>query len=255
MEATEKMKTLYLTLILIAAMLLPVAAAQAADNQEAAATGGAVSDSTAEAQPEDEAVIVDPFEPLNRVFFVFNDKLYFILLKPVSQVYGALVPEWGRVRVRNVFTNAAMPVRFVNSLLQLKVHAAVKEVGRFVANSIGGVGGMFDVVGENPDAQPSEEDLGQTLGSYGIGDGFYIVWPVIGPSSFRDSVGLAGDFFLNPVNHITPAADYVAVRSGEHVNDTSLRIGEYEDFTESAVDPYVAMRDAYVQHRKSKVKE
>jgi len=200
-------------------------------------------------------VIADPFEFLNRSMFNLNDALYFYVAKPVARAYSFFVPEWGRIRVRNVFKNAAMPIRFVNSLLQFKFHAAAKEVGRFIVNTTAGIGGMFDILKDNPNAQASEEDLGQTLGHYGIGNGFYIVWPVLGPSSLRDSIGLAGDYFLDPVSYITPTIDSMAIRSVDRVNDISLRIGEYEDLKESALDPYVSFRDAYLQYRSKKVKE
>ena len=131
---------------------------------------------------------------------------------PAAKAYSVFVPEWGRVRVRNVFKNAATPIRFVNSLLQFKFHAAAKEVGRFLVNTTAGLGGMFDILKDNPNAQPSEEDLGQTLGFYGIGNGFYLVLPVIGPSSLRDGIGLAGDYFLDPVSYITPTVDSIAIR-------------------------------------------
>ena len=203
----------------------------------------------------EEKDIVDPFEFLNRAMFTVNDRLYFWVAKPAANAYSFFVPEWGRVRVRNVFKNAAFPIRFVNSLLQFKFHAAAKETGRFIVNTTAGLGGMFDILKDNPNAQPSEEDLGQTLGSYGIGNGFYLVWPVLGPSSLRDSIGLAGDYFLDPVSYITPMRNGIAIRSVDRVNDTSLRIGEYEDLKESAIDPYVSFRDAYLQYRNKKVKE
>lgn len=199
--------------------------------------------------------IADPFEFWNRAMFTVNDKLYFWVAKPVAKTYSFFVPEWGRIRVRNVFKNVAAPIRFVNSLLQFKFHAAAKEVGRFLVNTTAGLGGMFDILKDNPDAQPSEEDLGQTLGSYGIGNGFYLVLPVLGPSSLRDGLGLAGDYFLDPVSYITPMIDSMAIRSGDRVNDTSLRIGEYEDLKESAIDPYVSFRNAYLQYRNKKIKE
>jgi len=203
----------------------------------------------------EEKAVTDPFEPLNRVFFTFNDKLYFWVMKPVAKGYSAVIPEWGRIRVRNVFKNAAMPVRFINSILQLKMHAAAKELGRFMVNTTAGLGGMFDILEGNPDAGSSNEDLGQTLGVYGIGDGFYIVLPVLGPSSFRDAVGLAGDYYLYPVHYLSDKDAVLAIDSYERVNNTSLRIGEYEDLKESAVDTYTAVKDAYIQHRRSKVKE
>ncbi|MBI5639921.1 MAG: VacJ family lipoprotein [Nitrospirae bacterium] len=199
--------------------------------------------------------IADPLEPLNRLFFNFNDRLYFWVLKPAANGYIFLVPEWGRIRVRNVFHNISTPVRFVNALLQFKVEKAARELAHFIVNSTAGVGGMFDIPLDNPGARGSEEDLGQTLAVYGIGNGFYIVIPVLGPSSLRDTAGLAGDYFLDPVSYISPSGDQLIVRSYDRVNDTSLKIGEYEDLKESAIDPYISVKDAYNQHRRSRVKE
>jgi phospholipid-binding lipoprotein MlaA len=209
-------------------------------------------------EEEEEVVeegIVDPFEPMNRFFFNFNDKLYFWLLKPVANGYSFIVPEWGRVRVRNVFKNVKMPVRFVNSLLQLKIKGAARELAKFMVNTTVGVGGMFDIPWDTTESNTSDEDLGQTFGHYGIGSGFYLVLPVLGPSSLRDGVGRVGDAFLDPVNYITPLEDSIAVQAVDRVNDASLRIGEYEDFKEAALDPYLSMRDAYDQYRKGKIKE
>jgi phospholipid-binding lipoprotein MlaA len=211
-----------------------------------------------EGPPPEETVeekpIPDPIEPVNRAFFTFNDRFYFWVMKPASKAYNTVVPEWGRVRVRNIFHNLATPIRFVNSLLQLKMRSAVFELGSFMVNSTWGLGGMFDIVKKPPDIL-TDEDLGLTLGHYGAGEGFYIVWPFIGPSCLRDTVGLAGDTFLYPVNYVTPLVDLIAIRGYEQLNNTSLRIGEYEDFKASALDPYIAVRDAYKQHRRSKIKE
>jgi phospholipid-binding lipoprotein MlaA len=211
-----------------------------------------------EGPPPEETVeekpIPDPIEPVNRAFFTFNDRFYFWVMKPASKAYNTVVPEWGRVRVRNIFHNLATPIRFVNSLLQLKMRSAVFELGSFMVNSTWGLGGMFDIVKKPPDIL-TDEDLGLTLGHYGAGEGFYIVWPFIGPSCLRDTVGLAGDTFLYPVNYVTPLVDLIAIRGYEQLNKTSLRIGEYEDLKASALDPYIAVRDAYKQHRRSKIKE
>lgn len=198
--------------------------------------------------------ISDPLEPWNRAMFTFNDKLYFWVLKPVAKGYSAVVPEWGRVRVRNIFQNITMPVRFANNLLQLKIKGAGTELLRFAFNTTVGVGGMFDVA-KNIDLKAQDEDLGQTLGVYGIGNGFYLVWPVLGPSSLRDTVGTVGDFFLDPVYYISDTGLRIAVRSLDVTNTTSLHIGDYEDLKESALDPYISFRDAYFQHRNNKVKE
>lgn len=199
--------------------------------------------------------LADPLEPLNRALFVFNDKAYYWVMKPVAQGYAAIVPETARVSVRNFFRNITMPVRFVNNLLQGKIRNSGIELLRFLINTTTGIGGLFDPAKNDWHIEPRDEDLGQTLGKYGLGHGFYLVLPFLGPSSLRDTVGLAGDFFLNPVNYIDD--DRVVI--GAHVlnteNEVSLRIGEYEDLTKSALDPYVAVRDAYSQHRAKKVEE
>ncbi len=205
--------------------------------------------------PQENNDIADPLEPLNRVFFTFNDKFYFWALKPVASAYGFIVPEWGRTRVKNVFENIQAPIRLVNALLQLKMHKFGAEFAKFVLNSTVGIGGLFDIASRHPELKTKGEDLGQTFGSYGIGEGFYLVLPFLGPSSLRDAVGTVGDSFLDPISYITPLRDAVAVRSGDLVNDTSFKIGDYEDIKESALDPYLAIRDIYKQLRRTRVRE
>jgi phospholipid-binding lipoprotein MlaA len=198
--------------------------------------------------------IPDPLESFNRAMFDFNDKLYFWVLKPVAQGYNQVVPEPARVGVKNFFSNVRFPVRFVSSLLQGDIKGAATQLGRFLVNTIWGVGGLLDPSSSEQLNIPKQDpDLGQTLGIYGVGQGFYFVWPILGPSSARDSVGLAGDFFLYPVSYINPWYDWAAVRAYEEVNNASLRIGDYESLKEAAIDPYVAVRDAYHQYRLKKV--
>ena len=184
-----------------------------------------------------------------------NDKFYFWLLKPVSQGYSAVVPEDIRLSVSNFFKNLTTPIRFVSSLLQLKMKKAGNELVRFVYNSTAGIGGLADVAKTDLDIKRHEEDLGQTFGHYGVGHGFYIVWPVLGPSSLRDTVGMVGDWFLDPVNYVNPFIDSLGISAYDEVNETSFYIGDYEDLKKSAIDPYVSIRDAYTQHRKKKVEE
>jgi len=200
--------------------------------------------------------IPDPLEPLNRFFFHFNDKLYFWLLKPVASGYKTLVPEPARIGVDNFFSNLAFPIRFINCLLQARLECAGHEWGRFILNSTIGIAGFFDVAGKHFDIKEYDEDLGQTLGSYGLGPGFFINWPFLGPSSVRDSIGDAGDAFLNPIYYFDLETKYKsAIKAFDEVNYRSLTIGEYEDLKRSALDPYIATRDAYFQYRQSKIKE
>ncbi len=192
----------------------------------------------------------DPLERFNRAMFTFNDRFYFWFLKPVSVAYGTVIPEGLRICVRNAFNNIFFPVRFVNNALQLKFKGAGVETGRFLINSTLGVGGLFDLAARDFRLHPYDEDFGQTLGRYGFKPVLYIVWPVLGPSTVRDTIGMGGDYFLNPFLYIVPEWwARGALRGGEIMNATSLRIGEYEDFKEAAIDPYLSMRDAFLSYR------
>jgi len=206
---------------------------------------------------DEETEISDPLEPINRVFFQFNDKLYFWLLKPVAQGYGFVVPEVMRGCIKRAFINLLAPVRVVNTLLQGKVRESGREVSRFLINSTVGVLGMADPARDEFGLLPCDEDFGQTLAKYGIGNGIYICWPILGPSTARDTVGLIGDSFLDPLYYLylSEVEAGLAAYSGKEVNRTSLVIGDYEDFVEAAFDPYIAMRDAYIQYRENKIKD
>ncbi len=192
---------------------------------------------------------------MNRALFVVNDKAYFWVMKPVAQGYRAVVPEGVRVSVRNFFANLAMPIRFVNNLLQGKGKGMGVELLRFAINTTAGIGGLFDPAKNDFHIDPSDEDLGQTFGKYGLGHGLYIVLPLLGPSSLRDAAGLAGDSFLDAVNYLEDRWAVAGVKAFKAENEISLTIGRYEDLKKSAIDPYVALRDAYVQYRAKKVKE
>jgi phospholipid-binding lipoprotein MlaA len=199
--------------------------------------------------------ISDPLEPFNRAFFKFNDKLYFWILKPLATGYKAVVPEGGRVGVRNFFSNLTTPIRLVNCLLQINFKGAGNETVRLLMNTAFGVVGFLDVAKSELKIEKSDEDFGQTLGVWGIGPSIYIDWPIFGPSSLRDTAGFVGDLFLDPRTYIFGRPIFYALRPYEIVNETSLSIGEYEDFKESALDPYIALKDAYYQYRQSKIKQ
>jgi phospholipid-binding lipoprotein MlaA len=199
--------------------------------------------------------VYDPLERLNRGIFIFNDFFYFNVLKPVAQGYSFITPEPVRVRVKNFFYNIGYPVRVVNDLLQAKFKRAGQNTCRFVFNSTAGVLGFFNPAQNYSWLNPPSEDTGQTLGDWGIGNGFYIVLPFLGPCTLRDSVGLVGDVFLQPVHYIRPFYIPMSIKAYEDINYTSLSIGKYEDFKESALDPYIAFREAYIQKRYDLVKE
>ncbi|MGD0819965.1 MAG: VacJ family lipoprotein [Desulfomonilia bacterium] len=207
-------------------------------------------------EEEPSITISDPIEPFNRAMYQFNDKFYFWALKPASQGYGKIVPEFARVSVQNFFYNLRFPIRFVSCLLQADLTSSAKELGRFTINTIWGIGGLLDLASDKKLNLPKKDvDLGQTLGVYGVGHGFYIVWPIAGPSSARDSVDFVGEYYLYPVSYIQPWYTSLGVSGYEVVNDTSLSIGDYESLKEAAIDPYEAIRDAYVQHRQKQLEE
>jgi len=204
----------------------------------------------------EQVTIADPWEPFNRAMFTFNDRLYFWVLKPVAEGYSAVVPEPARVSVGNFFSNLRAPIRFLNCVLQANLIGASTELFRFMLNSTIGVAGLFDPAGgEEIGLLRQDEDFGQTLGAYGLGQGFYIVWPFFGPSSPRDTVGMVGDFFSYPISYLDPWYVWTAVRGYQAINDTSLQIGDYEAIKDAALDPYISIRNAYIQYRQKKGEE
>lgn len=201
-------------------------------------------------------LIPDPFIEMNTAFYHFNDKLYFWLLKPAAKGYGFIIPWELRTAIRNVFYNIRFPVRFINCLLQGRGRKSVAEFGQFFINSTVGFLGIANVAANYPNLQPSKEDMGQTFAAWGFGSGAFLMLPFLGPSSLQDILGRLGDTFIDPIwwipVEIWPS---VAIRAGETVNDFSLRIGEYEAFKAAAIDPYVMMRNAYVQNRRKLIEE
>jgi phospholipid-binding lipoprotein MlaA len=200
--------------------------------------------------------IADPLEPVNRAFFHFNDKLYFWIFKPVATGYKTILPEDGRVGVRNFFSNFTTPIRLVNCLLQARFKGAGNETVRFFINTTYGLGGFLDTAKKEFKIEKQEADFGQTLGVWGMGPAFYIHWPVLGPSTLRETVGYAGDTFLD-VRTYLPGRFLIVNMSAwvlDKVNETSLTLGEYESLKKGALDPYIALREAYSQHRQNKIK-
>lgn len=240
--------------LLIALLLACAGCRSTAPRQTQVATGQ--NEAELPGMGEDTAVAVsDPLEPMNRAFFHFNDKLYFWVLKPVAWGYNKVMPQSAQRGVKNFFSNLATPVRLVNCGLQANAKGAWTELERFVINTTVGVAGFGDPARNRWHIEKRNEDLGQTLGRYGIGSAVYINWPILGPSCARDTVGYVGDLFLDPLNYLVPDLTYnVGIRSYDTVNGTALSDGEYEEFKDAAIDPYVALRDAYFQYRRNLVK-
>lgn len=204
--------------------------------------------------------VFDPLSGYNRFMTQVNDKFYFFLLKPIASGYRFVFPEMARISVSRFFNNLLFPMHFVNNILQLKFKQAGVEFVRFGMNTTIGVGGFWDPADYWFDLDPYPEDFGQTLGHYGIGGGFHLVLPILGPSNFRDFVGLIGDFYLDPICYLgTCYAGYweaaLGIRSYKTINYSSLHIGEYESIKKDALDLYTFIRDSYEQKRKKEIEE
>lgn len=194
----------------------------------------------------------DPLEPMNRAIFKFNDTVDQAIAVPIAKGYQKVTPQPFRTAVSNFFSNLGDISNFANDLLQLKITDATEDLMRVAFNSTFGLGGLLDWA--TPAGLPKhKQDFGLTLGRWGIPSGPYLVLPIFGPSSFRDSVGLAVDVRFNPMNYMEPAvrnpmygAQFVSVRSD--------LLGASNLLEQAALDKYSFVRDAYTQQRKSLLK-
>lgn len=203
---------------------------------------------------EETETINDPWEPFNRAMFKFNDKLYFWVLKPAARGYKIVLPEKARISIRKFLLNAATPVRLVNCALQGKMKGIATVSARFTVNSTLGVGGFFDPAQSLFHLKEQEVDFDQTLCLYGMKPIIYINWPLLGASSLRGTFGLIADTGCEPTTYLLSPLIKVGIEAYDELNEISLTIGDYEDLKESALDPYIAIRNAYFQNRRCKTK-
>jgi len=207
----------------------------------------------------EEAPTPDPLGPFNQKMFWFNLRLDKYVLRPVATAYDRVLPDVAQRGVQRFFKNLGVVERFANNLFQGKLPGAGQEVGRFVVNTTLGGAGFVDVADQWFGWQESNEDFGQTLGVYGAGPGPYLVLPFYGPSTVRDTVGLAVDSALNPMNYLLSTTEVIAVRGGiavgSAVNYRSLNLQLFEDVDRYAVDLYGAVQDGYLQRRKKAIEE
>ena len=204
--------------------------------------------------------VADPLERMNRVSFWCNDKMYLIVFRPISKGYEKVIPKRLRNGIFNAFENAKYPVRLGNSLLQGKFKRMGLHTEKFLLNTVGGIGGLIRVSDKFPKlAELPDEDTGKTFAKWGMGHGFYLVIPFMGPSSLRDGVGLIGDYAMNPVNwgvFWSGSHDWTAMPPA--VNTLRALPGQlalYDETKRDAIDPYLAVRSGYVQFRAASVKK
>ncbi len=213
---------------------------------------------------DDVSDISDPLEGWNRFWFKFNDVMLLHVIKPIYTGYTTVTPQPVRTGISNAFHNLQTPVRLVNCVLQGLFGEAWVEFGRFIVNTTAGFGGVFDVAKQSKPLIPVDNrdaDFGQTLGVWGVGEGIYLVWPIAGPSTVRDTVGMVGDWAASPLfwtsDPVGPLQLEIAVAAslGFRFNDIGPVIDTYEALTKSAVEPYIAARDAYIKYRRAGVEK
>jgi len=194
----------------------------------------------------------DPLEPLNRGIYHFNDTVDKAVMKPIAQGYRFVLPKPIRTGVSNVFSNVDDLFVTANNLLQFKFQTAASDFARLLANTTLGIGGIFDVA-TSFGLEKHDEDLGQTLGYWGIGNGPFLMVPLTGPSTVRDAIGSAAQFYFDPVWNIDNVATRNSLAGLRVVSNRANLLDAEKVLDEAALDPYTFLRDAYLQQRRSLV--
>ena len=215
----------------------------------------------------------DPLEPINSAVFEFNYRLDKYVVKPAAKFYDFFIPPDVQQSFSNVFQNIRFVPRLLNNLFQAKFQGAGIELSRFLINSTLGVGGLFDPARIMFNLETPQEDLGQTLGTYGVPPGPFLMIPFLGPFTLRDGIGFIGDTFLDPFNWLVlpfieiadaprliqhnPTITYsrLGMTAGETVNLRALTLEKFQGVEEGTLDLYGAVRNAYLQQRRKTIQE
>jgi phospholipid-binding lipoprotein MlaA len=192
----------------------------------------------------------DPLEPLNRAVYRFNDALDKAVLKPAAKGYSAVMPTAGKIMVSNFFSNLDDIMITVNDLLQFKLVQGYSDGTRFIVNSTIGVFGLIDVASSGG-LKKHDEDLGQTLGKWGVGNGPYLVIPIVGPSTLRDGVGFYFDLYLDPMYYIEDMSTRNQAYLVQKITRRAELLDQEKVMDEAVIDHYEFIRDVYLLHRKS----
>ncbi len=204
-------------------------------------------------QDLDAEIDTDPWEGFNRAMYSFNDGLDEFVLKPTAKGYKIIMPHYISTGVTNFFSNLNEFTVLANSFLQGKFIDGASDTGRLLINSTLGLLGIIDVA-SYMQLEKHDEDFGQTLAVWGIGDGPFVVWPVIGARNMRDTVGWTGDWVTNPYTYVQPISINWGLAITDIIDDRARLLGAKDVLTEaSSGDPYIFMREAYKQQRLFKI--
>lgn len=195
--------------------------------------------------PDEEA---DPLEGFNRAVYTFNEALDKGVIGPVAKGYRYITPDPLRERIGNFSDNLREPINMVNAFLQGDFDQGMIAFWRFTINSTVGLLGIHDVAA-TAGLKERREDFGQTLATWGAGDGAYVVIPVLGPSNGRDIVGRVTDWFFDPFHYYLETDDQIWLAVGQGLVERERLIDPIDDIYETSLDPYVTFRSVYKQHR------
>jgi phospholipid-binding lipoprotein MlaA len=193
----------------------------------------------------------DPLEPFNRASYKFNDAIDRAVLKPVAKGYKWIAPQFVETGVSNFFSNLGQPTVIVNDLLQAKFVPALSDTGRLLMNTTLGVGGLFDPA-SSAGLDKHDEDLGQTLGKWGIPSGPFLMVRLFGPSTVRDGIGSVGDIYTDPVHYVERDKIRYGLVALRLIN-LRARLLDTDKTLEQTFDKYAFIRNAYLQRREYQV--
>ena len=209
---------------------------------------------------DDSLVVKDPLQPFNRAIFKFNDYIYVNVIRHVANGYAAITPDFIEKGASNFFQNLKYPVRLSGNLLQGRLKGARIETERFLVNTTLGVAGVYKAADHFKRMQPIEpEDIGQALGAWGIGEGPYLVLPLLGPSNLRDLFGVLGDRTVNPLDQPLSVIDHwdwkwqFTLGAADFVSGSPALMNLYMQVKENAIDPYSALKTGYTERRRAMV--
>ncbi|HVT36464.1 MAG TPA: VacJ family lipoprotein [Nevskiaceae bacterium] len=194
----------------------------------------------------------DPLESMNRAVFAFNMKADQYVARPVAKGYVKVVPDFARTGINNFFNNLKYPTVIINDALQAKFLQGGEDLCRFVVNSTVGVAGLLDP-GTRIGLERHDEDFGQTLGKWGLGQGWYLMLPLLGPSSNRDLVGRAGDYATSVTTWVNTSTGETIAIDGVDIIDTRAQLLSADSILDQQFDKYIFVRTAYLQHRQALV--
>lgn len=197
--------------------------------------------------PPEQRAATDPWEPMNRTLYQVNTSIDKVTTKPLARGYQKIVPSPVRSGVSNFFRNLTTPRSALNNFLQGKPKRGFSELGRFLFNSSLGVGGLFDIATAGG-MEEYREDFGQTAAVWGVPDGPYVMLPFLGPQTLRDALLMPLDTLSQPLYHYenTSARDKLMVLQ---IIDLRQSLLTAEKFLEDSKDPYITLRESYLQNR------